>query len=185
MKTVDLSLFDNSWWKPGNKLKLVVWYFINVLFFINPLNPISGLKVWLLRLFGAKIGKHVLIKPAVNIKYPWLLEVGDYVWIGDYVWLQNSFKLTIGNNVCISQGVMVSCGNHDYRTPGMDLVAGEITIEDGVWLGAKSLVSSGLTDIVIQSGTVLSAGSVATKNLDAWTVYVGNPAQAIKTRVIQ
>ena len=80
---IDLSCYNNSWYASGgSRLKRLIWYFINVLFFINPLNPISGLKVLLLRWFGAKIGKGVVIKPSVNIKYPWRLEIGDYTWIG-------------------------------------------------------------------------------------------------------
>ena len=82
----DLSKYDNSWYSTGaGKFKMVLWYFVNILFFMNPLNPISSLKVLLLRLFGAKIGRGVVIKPSVNIKYPWLLEIGDNSWIGERV----------------------------------------------------------------------------------------------------
>lgn len=80
----DLSKYNNSWYKPGaNAFVRFCWYFVNILFFINPLNPFSGVKVFLLRMFGAKLGKGVIIKPSVNIKYPWkFLPVGNYVWIG-------------------------------------------------------------------------------------------------------
>ncbi len=95
----DLSKYNNSWYQPGgNMLSRICWYFINILFFMNPLNPLSGLKVFLLRLFGAKVGKGVVIKPGVNIKYPWLLSIGDYTWIGERVWIDNLAKVTIGRN---------------------------------------------------------------------------------------
>src|SRR3712207_2062095 len=88
--TVDLSKYNNDWYSHGaSKLKRVVWHFVNVLFFINPLNPISSLKIFLLRIFGAKIGKGVVIKPSVNIKHPWFLTIGNYTWIGENVWIDN------------------------------------------------------------------------------------------------
>ena len=80
---------------------------------MNPLNPFSGLKVFLLQLFGAKVGKGVVIKPNVNIKYPWLLEIGDYTWIGERAWIDNLAQVKIGKNCCISQGAMLLCGNNN------------------------------------------------------------------------
>ncbi|GHT02668.1 colanic acid biosynthesis acetyltransferase WcaF [Bacteroidia bacterium] len=182
MKTVDLSRFDNSGWKPGNKLKIAAWYFINVLFFINPLNPSSGLKVWLLRLFGTKIGKNVVIKPAVNIKFPWLLEIGNNVWIGEKVWIDNLASVVIGNNCCVSQGALLLCGNHNYKTTTFDLIVGAITLEDGVWIGAQSIVCQG---IVCKSHALLTVNSVATTDLEGYTIYQGNPAKEIRQRLIE
>jgi|SRR5690606_14631058 len=99
MNKVTLSSYQNAEYHPGNKVKILLWYFVNILFFINPLNPFSGVKVFLLRLFGAKIGKGVLIKPGVNIKYPWWVEIGNYVWIGENVWIDNLAKVKIGDNI--------------------------------------------------------------------------------------
>ena len=89
MKSVSIKDYDNSWYRPGGAVKRLLWYFVNVLFFLNPFNPFSGIKVRLLRLFGAQVGVGVNIKPNVNIKYPWLLEIGDYSWIGENVWIDN------------------------------------------------------------------------------------------------
>jgi len=179
----DLSKFNNSWYESGGKMiKRFCWYFINIIFFMCPLNPISTLKVHLLRLFGARIGKGVLIKPSVNIKYPWNLIIGNFVWIGENVWIDNLAPIIIGNNVCLSQGAMLLTGNHNYKKVAFDLMIGRIILEDGVWVGAKSVVCPGVT---CKSHSVLSVNSVATKDLDAYQVYQGNPCIKIRERNIQ
>lgn len=178
----DLSQYDNSWYNPGgSSLKRVLWYFANILFLMNPLNPISCVKVRLLRCFGAKIGKGVVIKPSVNIKYPWNLSIGDYTWIGENVWIDNLVQVTIGSNVCVSQGAMLLCGNHNYKKSTFDLMVGKIVLEDGCWVGAQSVVCPGVT---LHSHAVLGVASVANKNLDAYTIYQGNPAQMVRKRII-
>jgi putative colanic acid biosynthesis acetyltransferase WcaF len=178
----NLSKYNNSEYQPGNKFKIILWYFVNVLFFINSFNPISGLKVFLLRLFGAKIGKGVVIKPGVNIKYPWLLEIGNYVWIGEQVWIDNLAKVSIQDNVCVSQGALLLCGNHNYKIATFDLITAEIILETGAWVGAKSIVGPGVT---LHSHAILAVGSVATKNMDAFGIYQGNPAVKIRERKIE
>lgn len=177
MKT-DLSKFNNDWYSPGaGKIKLLLWYFCNAFVFKSYLLPMSSLKVILLKLFGAKVGKGVNIKPCVNIKYPWKLELGDFVWIGEEVWIDNLGFVKIGSNVCISQGAFLLCGNHNYKLESFDLMVGDITIEDGVWIGAKTTVCPGVT---CKSHSILTVGSVATRNMDENGIYSGNPA--VKTR---
>src|SRR5581483_1392118 len=103
MEKVNLEIYDNSWYLiKASPLKRALWYFINVLLFSNSLNPSIRLKRFLLKVFGARIGKRVIIKPGVSIKYPWLLEIGNNAWIGEKVWIDNLAKVTIGDNVCIS-----------------------------------------------------------------------------------
>lgn len=181
MNTVSIKDYDNSWYWPGASWKRLLWYFVNVLMMKNSWLPISTLKVWILRLFGAKIGVGVNIKPCVNIKYPWLLEVGNYTWIGENVWIDNLAQVKIGNNVCISQGAMLLCGNHNYKKPTFDLIIGEITLEDGSWIGARSLVCPGVT---ARSHAMLGAGSVANHDLEAYGIYQGIPAVKVRERVI-
>ena len=121
------------------------------------------------------------MKPAINIKYPWLLRVGNYVWIGEHVWIDNLSEVVIGDNVCISQGAMLLTGNHDYKRSTFDLTTRPITIEDGVWIGAKAIVGPGVR---CESHAVLSVNSVATHSLNAYGVYQGNPAVLVRQRDI-
>lgn len=175
--------YDNSWYYPGaGFLKRTLWYYCNSLFMHCYWNPLSCLRVFLLRFFGAKIGKHVVIHPNVNIKYPWFLEVDDYVWIGENVWIDNLAKVHIGIGACVSQGAMLLCGNHNYKKTSFDLIVKDIDIQEGAWIGAKSIVCQG---VVASPYSMLCAGSVATHDMDSYSIYQGNPAVKIKERVIQ
>ena len=135
-----------------------------------------------MRLFGAKIGKGVVIKPSVNIKYPWFLEIGDHAWIGEKVWIDNLVPVKIGPNVCISQGAMLLTGNHNYKKETFDLITGEIILEEGAWIGAKAVVTPGVT---CKEHSVLAVSSVAVEDLEPYTVYQGNPAKPIRKRTIE
>lgn len=182
MKKSNLRIYDNSWYKPGNKFKIILWYFFNIIFIYNPINPFNLFRIYILKLFGAKIGKRVFIKPYVSIKYPWLLEMGDDVWLGEKVWIDNLGKVTIGDNVCISQGAMLLCGNHNNKKSSFDLIIGEIVLEEGTWVGAKSIVCPG---VILYSHSILAVGSVANKNLEAYGIYQGNPAVKIRERKVE
>jgi len=180
--STDLSIYDNSWYKPGPIVKRLCWYWVNTVFFKTGLFPFYGLKRFLLKLFGATIGKGVIIKPFVNIKYPWLLELGDHIWIGEHVWIDNLGKVTIGNNVCLSQSAFLLTGNHDFTKKTFDLMVKPITLNEGVWIGAKAIVCPG---VVCDKYSLLSVGSVATSNLAAYGIYSGNPAVKIKERIFE
>jgi putative colanic acid biosynthesis acetyltransferase WcaF len=160
---------------------MVLWYLVNA-WFINSFLPFSGFRVFLLRLFGAKIGAGVVLKPYINVKYPWRLVIGDHCWIGEQVWIDNLDDVQIGSHVCVSQGAMLLCGNHNYRKISFDLTTGPITLEDGVWIGAKTVVCPG---VVCHSHSVLTVGSVATRNLEAYTICAGIPATAMRKREIE
>ena len=180
MPQTDLSLYNNAPYHPGaGVFKRMLWYYVNALFFKSSIFPINSLNVLLLRLFGAKIGQGVVIKPMVNIKYPWLLCIGNNTWLGEQVWIDNLVMVTIGNNVCISQGAVLQTGNHNYKKTTFDLITGNIVLQDGVWIGCCAIVNPGVT---AASHAVLTTGSVAGKNLEAYTIYQGNPAVAIRKR---
>jgi len=181
IKKVNLAKYDNRWYHPGSFIKRTLWYFTNIFFFKSSLPIPSKFKVSLLRLFGAKIGNGVIIKPNVNIKYPWFLEIGDNVWIGEDVWIDNLALVKVGNNVCISQGAYILTGNHDYKKESFDLIIKPVIIEDGVWVGAKSIVCPGT---ILKEHSVLSVGSVFSGISEPWTIYRGNPAIPIRKRVI-
>ena len=180
---VDLSRFDNSWYVIGaGPVKRVLWYFTNALVFLNPLFPFRSVKPVLLRLFGAEVGRGVVVHPGVNIKFPWKLSIGDHVWIGQRAWLDNIDRLTIHSNVVISQGAMIIQGSHDYKKVDYPTLHRPVVLEEGSWVGAGAIVTLGVT---LRSHSVLAAGSVATKDLESWTIYQGNPAQPVRERVIE
>lgn len=165
---------------PGAPLwRQLLWYGLGAPLFRSYSLPASSLKVWLLRRFGATIGQGVRIKPGVQVKFPWRLQVGDHVWLGEGAWLDNVAPITIGDHVCISQAVYLCTGNHDWSDPHFQLRPAAITLEPGCWLGARAVVGPGVT---VGTGAVLTLGSVATRDLDPMTIYVGNPAQPLKTR---
>ncbi|WP_428328399.1 putative colanic acid biosynthesis acetyltransferase [Mucilaginibacter sp.] len=183
MQQTDLSTYNNFPFNPGGSaVKRVLWYYLNALFLKTSLLPSNSFKTFLLRLFGARIGKSVTIKPGVNVKYPWHLTIGNHTWIGENVWIDCLVPITIGNNVCLSQGAILLTGSHNYKKTSFDLITKSIILEDGVWIGAAAMVTPGIT---AASHAVLTSGSVATKNLEAYAVYQGNPAIKTRSRIIE
>lgn len=165
---------------PGaSYLKQLLWYVLGQPLFRSYWLPVSGLKVCLLRLFGAQVGEGVRVKPGVMIKFPWRISIGNYVWLGEQVWLDNVTNIYIGDHVCISQGAYLGTGNHDWRDPNFVLRLSAIHLESSCWIGAKAVVGPGVT---IGQGAVLCLGSVAGQSLDPMTIYAGNPARPVKTR---
>jgi putative colanic acid biosynthesis acetyltransferase WcaF len=178
---VKLDLYDNHNYKTKSFLIRVSWYFVSTIFFSTLLIFPSSFKSSLLRSFGAKIGGNVIIKPNVNIKYPWNLTVGNNTWIGEGVWIDNLTDINIGSNVCLSQGAYLLTGSHDYKKKKFDLIIKKISLKDGVWIGAKAVVCPG---VVCYSHSVLSVGSIATSDLDEYSIYQGNPALFKRKRAV-
>lgn len=180
---VDLSRFNNAkTFDPGaGVVKRTLWFFVNAVIFQNPAFPFRSPKPALLRLFGARVGRGVVIHPSVNIKFPWKLTIGDHSWIGQRVWLDNLDRLTIGSNVVISQGAMIIQGSHDYKKVDYPTYTRPVVLEDGSWVGAGALVTLGVT---MKSHSVLAAGSMTSKDLEPYMIYQGNPAVAVRERII-
>jgi putative colanic acid biosynthesis acetyltransferase WcaF len=144
---------------PGNRgvAWRVAWYACNAALFHSALVLPSRWKAALLRGFGARVGRGVVIKPRVTIKYPWFLELGDHVWLGEGVWIDNHTTVALGSNVCVSQGAYLFTGNHDWDDPRFRFFCKPIRIEDGVWVGAKALICPGS---LLSRMSVVGAGVV-------------------------
>jgi putative colanic acid biosynthesis acetyltransferase WcaF len=179
--SVRLTEFTNSkFYRGRSRLVESVWTLTQAAF-VSSWLPGSRHRCLLLRFFGARIGKGVNIKPHVRIKFPWRLEVGDHTWIGEDVWIDNLAEVKIGANCCLSQGAYLCTGTHDWTKAAFDLVTGPICIHDNAWIAAKASVGPGVT---IEEGAVLCFGSIATRDLDPWTINVGVPAEAVRKRVM-
>lgn len=158
----------------AGRLTEVVWYFVKIAFFLTATPWPSRLKSGLLRGFGAQVGRNVVIKPRVNIHFPWKLSIGDDVWIGEEVFILNFEPVRIGSDCVVSQRAFLCGGNHDFRDPSMPYRNGPITLGDGAWVGAQTFVGPGV-DIGVDS--VVAAGSVVTKSLGSNGLYGGNPVE--------
>lgn len=183
----DQRLPDFSTYTPGPfrrgrpALIELLWIVIQALF-VKSWLPGSLHRRALLRLFGAKIGRGVTVKPGVRIKFPWRLNVGDHSWLGEDVWIDNLGDVTVGKSCCLSQGAYLCTGNHDWTSPGFDLIVKPITIEDGAWIGARAAIAP---NVRIGKGAILGMGSVATRDVEAWTINQGVPARAVGLRRMQ
>ena len=137
-----------------NKLKFYFWYLINISLINNRL-PLSKIKIFL-KLFGAKIGYGVIINSNINIKFPWNLVVGNNCWLGSDVWIDNTEDVVIENDCCISQGVYIVTGNHDFKKV-FDYYGKKIKIESHSWIGAKSIICPGAN---IKKDSFIKIGSI-------------------------
>ena len=174
---MDLSVYENSDFDRGApRWKEALWVFARCLFFQNALPWPPRLRVTLLRAFGAKIGRHVIVRANVNISFPWRLQVGDHVWIGEDVGILSLAQVTIESNVCISQRVYLCTGSHEFRREDFKLKVAPITVRTGSWVAAAAFAGPG---VEIGLGSVVSAGSVVLENVPANVLVQGNPARVV------
>lgn len=179
---VELKQFSNAEWNRGRSILVeTLWLFVSALLVQSRL-PGSALRRMLLRLFGSKVGEGVVLKPGIKIKFPWRLEIGDHSWIGEDAWIDNLALVTIGSNACLSQGAYLCTGSHDWSSPTFDLIVKPITIGEGAWVGARSIIGPGVT---VGDGAVLGLGSTTSKDLKPWCIYSGAPAEFVKKRVLK
>ena len=180
--TVDLSRSSKRGYRPGRSYPTrAVWLVAEAVFLLNPVFTPYGFKRWVLTRFGARVGRGVVIKPNVHVKYPWLLEIGDNAWIGERSWIDNFTNVSIGANAVVSQGAYLCTGNHDWSDPSMGLIVKPIRVEDGAWVGAFSRIGPGVT---VGRNAVVTIGSVLLRDAEAGWVYQGNPASKVKERRI-
>ncbi|MCE2725713.1 MAG: WcaF family extracellular polysaccharide biosynthesis acetyltransferase [Planctomycetaceae bacterium] len=154
----DLAAYSNSSYAPGcGVVARVLWYYVSLVVFESGWLPSSALKRTVLRLFGASIGRGVVIKPNVRIKCPWRLTVGNEAWIGQDVWIDNIDDVTIEDSCCLSQGAYLCTGTHDHKSASFELMTAPIHIKSGAWVAAKAILLPGA---IVEAGQVISAGSV-------------------------
>ena len=180
-KIIDLSQAGyGKFTRTRSKWIEALWIIVEFCFITNPIQVSSKLRILLIRVFGGKIGKNVIMRPRVRIKFPWNLEIGDNCWIGEGVWIHNQDKVSIGDNTVISQEAFITTGSHDhYKT--MDLITKPVKIGAGVWVTSRSMILLGVS---IADNTIITPNSVVHKNITQTGIYGGNPAIFLKERKI-
>jgi putative colanic acid biosynthesis acetyltransferase WcaF len=179
---IRLASFTNDWYQPGRPFAWqAAWFFVGLPLLRSTLIPSSSFRAFLLRAFGAKIGRHVVIKPGVRVKYPWRLSVGDNSWIGEDCWIDNLDDVIVSHDVCISQGAYLCTGNHDWSDPGFGLIVKKIQLDEGSWVGARATITPG---VILRECAIAGAGSVVQRSIPAYEIHSGNPAQLVRRREI-
>ncbi|MGY8526772.1 putative colanic acid biosynthesis acetyltransferase [Paracidovorax citrulli] len=164
----------------GNRVQRQLWNWTWLLLFRPSPRPAHAWRAALLRLFGAQLGRHVHVYPAVKIWAPWNLTIGNNVGVADGVTLYNIERIEIGDYAVLSQGCHLCTGSHDYNSPNFKLIAFPITVAAQAWVCAESFLSPGVS---VPEGAVVAPRSVVTKPLSqAWTIYAGTPARPVGQR---
>lgn len=167
----------------GNKLRRFVWEVVwVVLFRSTPRWCLNGWRCFLLRAFGAKIGRGVRIQGGAKVWQPWKLTVGDYSWIDGGVSLYSVDDIRIGANTVVSEGAFICTASHDIASQVFELVTKPVEIGDSAWVCARAIVLPG---VKVGEGAVVAAGAVVTKDVEAWTVAAGNPAKVVGERKLK
>lgn len=163
-----------------SKFVVQLWWIVQQVFFAMSPQFFYGWRRFLLRLFGAKIGKGVLLRPSTKITYPWKVTIGDYSWIGEETTLYSLGNIEIGNHVAIAHGVYINTGYHNYEIETFDIHQKKTIIEDQCWITNDVYIAPGVT---IGKGCVIGARSSVLKNMPSGWVCYGNPAKSIKLRI--
>lgn len=164
--------------RPGWSVQL--WWIVEALLFNPSPQFMYGWRRFLMRSFGAKVGKGVILRPSMHTQFPWKVTIGDYSWIGDHVVLYSLGPIDIGSNVVISQKSYLCTGSHDYLKEDFPIYFQPIKIEDECWLATDVYVGPGVT---IGKGTVIGARSSVFKSLPENKICMGSPAKVVKERI--
>ena len=162
------------------QLRRVSWSLGKLFFRFSP-RPCFGWRRFVLRCFGAKIGRHVHFYPTAKIYFPWNLTVGDWSAVGEDALIYNLGPVTLGEKVTISHRAHLCAGTHDYSQPDLPLLKPPIEIKSGAWICADAFVGPG---VVVGEGAVVGARAVVVKNVEPWSIVAGNPAREIKKREV-
>lgn len=167
-----------AWGRP--KLIVYLWALAELIFVSSAWQVSSRLRIAVLRLFGARIGRGVIFRPRTRVKFPWNLRVGDRAWIGEGAWIHNQDLVTVGHDAVLSQEAFITTGSHAHRRD-MALVTKPVVVEPGAWVTTRSIVLGGT---IVGRSSVLSPNSVAGPNqiLQPGDIYSGNPAQKVGER---
>lgn len=176
----DLSLFRVPPGFRGRSAFLVqLWWLVGGAFFSCSPQVAYGFRVWILRLFGAKVGRNVKIRASAKITYPWFFEIGDNSWIGDDSVIYNLARISIGSNVALAHRVYLSAGSHLTESLAFDIVGKPIVIEDECWLPNDVFVAPGVT---IGRGAVIGARSSVFKDMPSGMICMGSPCKPVRPR---
>jgi len=157
-----------------------LWWFVQAVFFKTSPQFLYGWRRFLLKLFGAKIGKNVIIRPSATVTYPWKISIGDYSWIGDDVVLYSLGEISIGSNTVVSQKSYLCAASHDYAKVDFPIFGNKIEISDECWLATDVFIAPG---VKVGKQCVIGARSNVYKDMpEGWVCY-GNPAKPIKKRL--
>ena len=177
---MELNRYDQSWFDRGRPAAVVMlWHTISRTLYRLPIHNAHGFRAALLRLFGAKVGQGVMLRPTSEVTYPWKVVIGDNTWLDDEVVLYSLGEITIGSNCVLSRRTFISTGNHRADDPAFGLVVKPCVIEDGVWLQADCFVGQGLT---IGRNTLVRARSSVFRSVPPSSVCEGTPAKVVGTR---
>ncbi|MDY2884040.1 MAG: WcaF family extracellular polysaccharide biosynthesis acetyltransferase [Romboutsia timonensis] len=183
MKKVDLSKYDQSWFDRGKPSYVIfLWWIVQSTIFKWSLHNMYGFRNFILRCFGADIGKNVKIRRKCEITYPWKLKVKDNTWIDDEVLIYNLENIYIGANCSITRRSFLCTGNHDIEDSKFGLIVKPINVDDGVWIQADCFISQGVD---IGQNVVVRARSTVLKSLEENKVYQGTPCKPVKDRNIK
>lgn len=169
-----------SSWHPGaSVLVQTLWFCLGAPLVSARRLPGSAWRVGLLRAFGARIGPCCRLKPGLRVKFPWRLQVGQACWLAEDAWIDNLAPVILGDRVCLSQGTYLCTGNHDFRSPGFDLILGPITIGSDAWIGARAVLAPGTR---VGPGAVVALAAVVSGEVPAGAILRGNPAIVVGQR---
>jgi putative colanic acid biosynthesis acetyltransferase WcaF len=166
----------------GNRLGRAVWGVVHTLLFRPSPRPFHAWRALLLQCFGAKLGPHCHIYPGARIWAPWNLRCDDTVAIADGAEIYNAWPIELGSHATISQQAYLCSASHDVDDPRFPMIGAPICIGAHAWVCARATVLPGVT---VREGAVLATGAIATKDLDAWSIYGGNPARVLRKRIRQ